>query len=337
MARLTSNKKDRDGKKTVVIAGMAQTSRHACPWNDNDVDIWVLNESIAHNYIKKVDLLSQLHPSWDYFRDFNFNDPMHAEFLRNEEWTEDDIGRLEALRIYKELPRGFPEVKVGNKRRPEDIEIVLLEENEEVVGTKSIYPFSDILESYGNNSKRVRYFTSTAPYLIALAIERGYERIEMYGFEMSSQEEYAYQKPCLEFWLGIAIGKGIEVYVPEGCRLLGGEEKLYGYDKMPGFTKMHAEIRKNELGRMRANSEKALMKVRGEMKNALKNLQVAQNKGDNAWVQKLNAQLGTLNQQEKVAIANLNVHHGAFQEMDKTHKDLSAIPSDGKIRPVLPK
>ena len=43
MASLTSKNKDREGKKTVCLAGMAQTTRHAVPWDDESVDILVLN------------------------------------------------------------------------------------------------------------------------------------------------------------------------------------------------------------------------------------------------------------------------------------------------------
>lgn len=337
MARLTSNKKDRQGKKTVAISGMARSSRDAIPWNDPAVDVWVLNEAIAHNYVKRTSLLSQMHPEWDYFRAHNFNDPLYPEFLRNEPWNDEHVELATKAKMYKDLPEGFPPVEVGGKRRPDDLEILLLEPNNEIAGKQTIYPFGDILETYGANKKRVRYFTSTAPYLIALAIYRGYERIEMYGFEMSSQEEYGYQKACTEFWLGIAIGKGIEVYLPPNCRLLGETEELYGYDKMPGFTPMHAEIRRNELSAMRANSQAGLAKIQGKKEQLFQQWQVAKNKKDRAWVQKLETQLGLLNQQEIEAIAQLNLIIGQWAEIDRVWRDLQAIPTAGEVMPVLPK
>ncbi|RLC81731.1 MAG: hypothetical protein DRJ03_19875 [Chloroflexi bacterium] len=334
---MTSKKADRKGKKTVAIVGMAKSTRHLAPWNDNDVEIWVLNESHAHNYTKRITRIAQLHPSWDYMRANNFNDPIYPAFLRNTPWTQEDIDRIEHMRTYKDLPRGFPEVKVNNKRRPEDLEIILLEEDENVVGKTSIFPFMEILEDYPNNKQNVRYFTSSAPYLIALAIHEGFERIEIYGFEMSSQEEYAYQKPCMEFWMGVAIGKGVEIYLPTGCHLLGETEELYGYDKLPGYTKMHAEIRKNELSRTRADAQAKVNLVQGEKKHLVDQLVVAQNKKDNAWVQKLQEQLLQIQNREVQALLELNVIHGATQEATKIHNELKMLPTSKEIRPIIPK
>jgi hypothetical protein len=41
---------------------------------------------------------------------------------------------------------------------------------------------------------KVKYFTSTLAYEIAYALHLGFERIELYGFEMSSGDEYIEQK-----------------------------------------------------------------------------------------------------------------------------------------------
>jgi len=61
-----------------------------------------------------------------------------------------------------------------------------------------------------------------------------FERIEIYGFEMSGEIEYVQQKACAEFWIGVALGMGIEVYSPTNCQLLfsplyGGDEQGSGW------------------------------------------------------------------------------------------------------------
>ena len=337
MASLTSKAKDRKGKKTVAIVGMAQTSRDAAPWYDKNVDIWVLNESHAHNYIKRLTRIFQVHPKWDYMRKGNFNDPIYPEFLQNLPWSEEDIEYLKNVNTYKKLPKSFPEIEVGNKRRPEDIEIVLIEEDEDMPGKKLLYPFGDIIKTY-KNLKRMRYFTSSAPYMIALALHEGYDRIEIYGFEMSSTEEYAYQKPCMEFWLGIAVGKlGAEnVYVPPGCRLLGETTELYGYDKIPGYTSMHAEIRLNGLRREKVNAEKAFDKTKSSLAHIEQNLQVAQNKGDKAWIQKLIPQKAKAQQDFIKKLSKLNAIHGGLQEAVYVQKSLMNLPTTEDIKPILP-
>ena len=37
-------------------------------------------------------------------------------------------------------------------------------------------------------------FTSSAPYMIAMAMLEGVDRIEMYGFDMANGTEYQYQR-----------------------------------------------------------------------------------------------------------------------------------------------
>jgi hypothetical protein len=77
----------------------------------------------------------------------------------------------------------------------------------------------------------------------------GYERIEIYGFEMSSGIEYSRQKAGAEFWLGFAKGLGIEIYLPPGCKLLGENEPLYGYDQIPGLHPQLVELKKDAAAR----------------------------------------------------------------------------------------
>ena len=65
--------------------------------------------------------------------------------------------------------------------------------------------------------------------MIALAIYEKYDVIELYGVDMSVDTEYSVQRPSVEYWLGIAKGKGIKTYVPTGSTLLKSFGR-YGYD-----------------------------------------------------------------------------------------------------------
>ena len=58
------------------------------------------------------------------------------------------------------------------------------------------------------------YFTSSIAYMIAEAIRRGATTIGLWGVDLSDDTEYVDQRPCAEYWLGLAQGMGIEVYVP---------------------------------------------------------------------------------------------------------------------------
>ena len=46
------------------------------------------------------------------------------------------------------------------------------------------------------------------------------DEIGLWGVDMKAEDEYAYQRPNIEYWLGIAEGKGIKVHIPEASPIL---------------------------------------------------------------------------------------------------------------------
>ena len=75
------------------------------------------------------------------------------------------------------------------------------------------------------------YFNSTVDYAIALAIYKQVTQIKCWGVNMANNTEYAEQKAGVEFWLGYAMGKGIDVKVNGShSRILKTKDGLlYGY------------------------------------------------------------------------------------------------------------
>ena len=78
------------------------------------------------------------------------------------------------------------------------------------------------------------YLTSTIAQQIALAIHLEYREIRLYGIDLNTSSEYAWQKPGVEYMLGVAAGRGISVYVPDECPLLAGEIYGRGYMRPEG-------------------------------------------------------------------------------------------------------
>lgn len=72
------------------------------------------------------------------------------------------------------------------------------------------YPLDEVVSATGD------YFESTISYMLALAIYEGYKDIGIYGVSMNAGEEYAHQRPNLEYLIGLARGKGISVTIPHG-------------------------------------------------------------------------------------------------------------------------
>lgn len=100
------------------------------------------------------------------------------------------------------------------------------------------FPYEEIVEDIFGKLLRGGelnpYFTSSFSFMLALAIYERFKRVELYGIEMQTGTEWAYQKPGGELMIGVAIGRGIEVELhpkSELCKAL-----IYGYDSVPSVT-----------------------------------------------------------------------------------------------------
>jgi hypothetical protein len=83
-----------------------------------------------------------------------------------------------------------------------------------------------------------RYFTSHAAWMIALALSEGVTHLGFYGIHYALDEEHKKQRAGCEFWMGIAVGRGVQIVNPEGSPLLREPKWLYGYESHDG--KAHA-------------------------------------------------------------------------------------------------
>jgi hypothetical protein len=185
---------------TVAIVGSQKDTRHLAPWDDMTKDIWVFNEAANQAWCKRADVVFQMHHPGVYRSPLNRADPEHWK------WLQDQQGR-----------------------------IIYMQEEDPSVLSSSRYPLDAICEDlltnlrFGRLEERKRYFTSTVAYALALAIWLGiYDRIEIYGVEMASNTEYEYQRQCVLFWVGVGIGRGIEIVFVSGESIF--DAPLYGYE-----------------------------------------------------------------------------------------------------------
>lgn len=92
------------------------------------------------------------------------------------------------------------------------------------------------LEAVLNGGCGAAYFNSTAAYAVALAIHLGVERISLFGVDFTYANSHHAEKgrACVEFWLGVAFARGVEVISAEKSSILDTceAEKLYGYGRM---------------------------------------------------------------------------------------------------------
>jgi len=96
------------------------------------------------------------------------------------------------------------------------------------------FPYEAIAEDLGRD-----YLTSTGAYAIALAIHERFDEIKVFGINVATDIEYVEQRPCIEWLLGIAQGRGIRVVLPASTMLLSGRRYPLGDKSDVEFAQDH--------------------------------------------------------------------------------------------------
>jgi hypothetical protein len=99
---------------------------------------------------------------------------------------------------------------------------VYMQEKFEDIPSSVAYPLEQMIREFG------QYFTNSISYMLALAIHEGFEEIHIYGVDMAWMGEYSGQRPSCEYFIGIAIGRGIRIHIPDQSDLLKARF-FYGY------------------------------------------------------------------------------------------------------------
>jgi len=214
-------KKLRKGKKTVAFVGMAVSSCALAPFEDPDVEIWALNEMHNWKWLKRWDRWFQIHATQSWQRDLaKRNVYGHREWLKSAHLADPDMPTRVASHQTEE--------QIENGLKP-----IYMQYWHEDVPNSIAYPLREVCDEHFKNIRRgdatLKYFTSTFAYMMGIALLDGFERVELYGFEMAATDEYIEQKGCAEFWMGLAMGLGVELYIPPDCILM--YSSLYGGDE----------------------------------------------------------------------------------------------------------
>lgn len=276
---------------TVAIVGFAATSREMAPYNKPGVDIWGLNEAYKYPWFK-----SEKPGAW-------FQLHPKWDFMRKN--NRNDPKHWEWLQ--EEHP--FP--------------IFMFDRFLDVPASVR-YPIEDAISKFG------MYLTSSISYMIAAAILYEYQRIEIYGVEMSSDSEYYYQKPGAEYLLGFARGMGIEIGLPENCGLLRGN--LYGYEDLRAADRTYFSQRITILEGYQKDRERELFKVQGrlaEIDDLMHSPDAGKAMADRRWFAE---RFMFLQAEKEKAIYEHAVMAGAVDELNSVTiwHDSQSIPADRK-------
>jgi len=102
-----------------------------------------------------------------------------------------------------------------------------------------LYPFHEIVAEFGT------YLTCQISEMVALAIYLNKKEIHLYGIDLFKGRgfgtEYTKQKASVEYFLGLAVGRGIKVYIPRESTLLKCSH-VYGLEGADEYRAMLARL-----------------------------------------------------------------------------------------------
>lgn len=99
------------------------------------------------------------------------------------------------------------------------------------------FPLDECVKEFG-----IPYFTNTIAYMIAHALLRGAKEIELYGVNQAGSHEYAEEKGGVEYWIGVAVGRGVKVTINGKDSQLLKYKGRYGKDILYGYIQSYEEI-----------------------------------------------------------------------------------------------
>jgi hypothetical protein len=102
---------------------------------------------------------------------------------------------------------------------------------------------------------------------LALAIYLGYEEIQLYGSELTSNTEYSYQATNYAFWIGFAHGRGIDLMLR--CWLDEFNQRIYGYEGETQIDRLYFQARFTENEDVYEKNKGTLGKVQQRMEEAM--------------------------------------------------------------------
>lgn len=189
-------------RRKFIIVGFASSTRMDAPYDDPDAFIVGLNQLYRH--IPRADMWCEIH---------------HREmFLRDQVEGTNYLGWLARSPIPVLMSTRQPDV-------PSAIQFPFEAILREFSSPEELAPVPGCAACRENrftcraHKLKADYFTSSIAYLIAYAIWAGFPHIGIYGVDLVVGEEYTYQKPCAEWWLGIARGRGVTVEIPAASAL----------------------------------------------------------------------------------------------------------------------
>ena len=220
------------GRKICII-GFSEATRWWVKDQPRTVELWGLNE--AHNCTIRINFVDDLGrkksekcPCYNPHKCICMNHehdfmPHYDRWFQIHRPDHNEQRRIEAL------------AKTGSKLHPKDTNaygrnerhVKFLQECDRPLymlhgagrfPTSIKYPFGKVQNAFGTpwNGRKLLYATSSPAYMIAPALYEHKQgqtisEIRFAGIELAIGTEYFWQRPCFEYYLGMAQGMGIKI------------------------------------------------------------------------------------------------------------------------------
>ena len=225
----SSLEKKRANKKTVSFVGLAPRTRERAPFDDLNVEIWTLGRAWRDHRPGQETWVKRISRHFE----------IHPESFVHLDNKPDELHHE-----WLGMPHPFT---------------IYMDDKYSEFPSSERYPIEWAVQTFG------RHFTSTMSYMFPIAERDGFERIEIYGFEMGFGGEYAYQMPEVAYHIGWfrALHGYDSVYIPPESKIL--RAPLYAYEEMYNPILTTIEQRIGALQKARFEEENKAAKFVGAL------------------------------------------------------------------------
>ena len=238
-------------KTRVAILGTADSMQFT-PWGDKDLEIFPVGSCVPHPEFKRADRILEMHHPhlWEPERGTKVPSTMYNHWNCPIYMNDDCYTNV--------FPKAIP---YPLKDIVEHFKLL------ELMGI----PNRELLKKWFGEEVNFRekvYFTNSMAYMIALIVYEKHlghpwEQIEFYGVHMAGGEEYAFERSCVEYWIGHAHAAGIRTVIPDDSDLLKSAY-LYGYEEEGFYTK--------DLTRRKKTLDESILKQTDETQESIQKL-----------------------------------------------------------------
>ncbi len=164
------------GQTKVCILGFVTKYWQTVPWNDPTWELWSCNGLYRQTGVRRFTRWFELHAKGKSLGQDGWREP-----------TEELIEVAARVRLY---------LTGKDWRIPKAV----------------VYPLKDVEALVPHGA----YHAGSFDYMLALAILEGFAEIRLVGLDFQAGGEPLSARPCLEYWIGVAEGRGIKVSIESG-------------------------------------------------------------------------------------------------------------------------